>query len=103
MHSVDVYNVAPIGKIMRLTIPRSQGKQAYYDARKSSWGDIFPHPSKNRPQERFQVSSDEGDATAPRREAQSGKASSVPKRKKSRRDKIRDNHLDSLDLEDLDV
>ena len=39
---------------MRLTIPRSQGKQAYYDARKSSWGDIFPHPPKNRPQERYQ-------------------------------------------------
>jgi ribosomal protein RSM22 (predicted rRNA methylase) len=39
---------------MRLTIPRSQGKQAYYDARKSSWGDIFPHPPKNPPQERYQ-------------------------------------------------
>lgn len=42
------------GKIMRLTIPRSQGKQPYYDARKSSWGDIFPHPPKNAPQERYQ-------------------------------------------------
>jgi ribosomal protein RSM22 (predicted rRNA methylase) len=37
---------------MRITIPKSQGKQAYYDARKSSWGDIFPHPPKNPPQER---------------------------------------------------
>lgn len=37
---------------MRLTIPRSQGKQPFYDARKSSWGDIFPHPPKNRPLER---------------------------------------------------
>ena len=37
---------------MRMTIPRSQGKQPYYDARKSSWGDIFPHSSKNPPQER---------------------------------------------------
>lgn len=43
-----------IGKIMRLTIPRSQGKQEYYDARKSGWGDIFPHPPKNSPQERHQ-------------------------------------------------
>ncbi|KAG2138665.1 mitochondrial small ribosomal subunit Rsm22-domain-containing protein [Suillus bovinus] len=42
------------GKIMRLTIPKSQGKQPFYDARKSSWGDIFPHPPKNRPQEKFQ-------------------------------------------------
>ncbi|KAF8841935.1 hypothetical protein BDN67DRAFT_966448 [Paxillus ammoniavirescens] len=42
------------GKIMRLTIPKSQGKQAFYDARKSSWGDIFPHPPKNKPIERFQ-------------------------------------------------
>lgn len=38
---------------MRLTIPKSQGKQAFYDARKSSWGDIFPHPPKNRALERF--------------------------------------------------
>lgn len=37
---------------MRMTIPRSQGKQAYYDARKSSWGDIFPHRPKNTPQVR---------------------------------------------------
>jgi hypothetical protein len=36
------------GKIMRLTFPKSQGKQVYYDARKSAWGDIFPHPSKTR-------------------------------------------------------
>lgn len=39
---------------MRLTIPRSQGKQPYYDARKSSWGDLFPHEPKNAPQERYQ-------------------------------------------------
>jgi ribosomal protein RSM22 (predicted rRNA methylase) len=37
---------------MRMTIPRSQGKQPYYDARKSGWGDIFPHPPKNSAQER---------------------------------------------------
>lgn len=42
------------GKIMRMTIPKSQGKQPFYDARKSNWGDIFPHEPKNRPQERFQ-------------------------------------------------
>jgi ribosomal protein RSM22 (predicted rRNA methylase) len=41
------------GKIMRLTIPKSQGKQEFYDARKSSWGDIFPHEPKNPPHERF--------------------------------------------------
>jgi len=40
---------------MRMTIPKSQGKQPYYDARKSDWGDIFPHPSKNKPQERQHV------------------------------------------------
>ncbi|KAH7915708.1 mitochondrial small ribosomal subunit Rsm22-domain-containing protein [Hygrophoropsis aurantiaca] len=46
------------GKIMRLTIPKSQGKQPFYDARKSSWGDIFPHAPKNNPQERFQIAAD---------------------------------------------
>ncbi|GAA6037858.1 hypothetical protein JCM8097_005074 [Rhodosporidiobolus ruineniae] len=41
---------APSGDIERHTIPKSQGRQAYYDARKSSWGDTFPHPPKNGPQ-----------------------------------------------------
>ncbi|THH19690.1 hypothetical protein EW146_g1524 [Bondarzewia mesenterica] len=44
----------PEGKIMRLTVPKSQGKQPYYDARKSDWGDIFPHDPKNSPQVRYQ-------------------------------------------------
>jgi hypothetical protein len=30
----------------RLTITKSQGKQAYYDARKSSWGDLWPFGSR---------------------------------------------------------
>ena len=38
---------------MRLIIPKSQGKQPYYDARKSGWGDIFPHEPKNPPQEQL--------------------------------------------------
>lgn len=38
---------------MRITIPKSQGKQPFYDARKSSWGDIFPHEPKNPSQEKF--------------------------------------------------
>jgi len=42
----------PEAKIMRMTIPKSQGKQPFYDARKSSWGDLFPHEPKNKPQER---------------------------------------------------
>jgi ribosomal protein RSM22 (predicted rRNA methylase) len=28
-------------------IPRSQGKQPYYDARKADWGDLFPHEPRN--------------------------------------------------------
>ncbi|KAJ7109767.1 mitochondrial small ribosomal subunit Rsm22-domain-containing protein [Mycena epipterygia] len=44
----------PEGKIMRMTVPRSQGKQPFYDARKSGWGDIFPHAPKNPPQVRYQ-------------------------------------------------
>lgn len=35
------------GDIERFTIPKSQGKQAYSDARKSHWGDLFPHLAKN--------------------------------------------------------
>ncbi|KAG6846058.1 hypothetical protein H0H87_006422 [Tephrocybe sp. NHM501043] len=44
----------PEGKIMRLTIPKSQGKQEFYDARKAAWGDLFPHSPKNTPLERYQ-------------------------------------------------
>ncbi|ORY05222.1 Rsm22-domain-containing protein, partial [Basidiobolus meristosporus CBS 931.73] len=32
--------------IERMIIPKSQGKLEYRDARKASWGDIFPHCSK---------------------------------------------------------
>ena len=46
--------VLAAGKVMRITIPKSQGKQPFYDARKSSWGDMFPHEPKNTPQERYQ-------------------------------------------------
>lgn len=38
---------------MRLTFPRSQGKQVYYDARKSAWGDVFPHSPRNKEVERY--------------------------------------------------
>lgn len=37
------------GNIARHIIPRSQGKQHYYDARKAKWGDSFPWESKNGP------------------------------------------------------
>ncbi|CCM03775.1 uncharacterized protein FIBRA_05922 [Fibroporia radiculosa] len=60
------------GKIMRMTVPKSQGKQPYYDARKSNWGDIFPHAPKNAPQERYQPSRAKG-ATTPAKGEDIGK------------------------------
>ncbi|KAI8060766.1 mitochondrial small ribosomal subunit Rsm22-domain-containing protein [Gongronella butleri] len=36
------------GAIQRMVIPKSQGKIEYRDARKSAWGDAFPHLSKNK-------------------------------------------------------
>ncbi|KIO06885.1 hypothetical protein M404DRAFT_137276 [Pisolithus tinctorius Marx 270] len=71
------------GKIMRLTIPKSQGKQAFYDARKSSWGDLFPHPPKNKPVERFQ-SAQSGHGDGPLRGDDIGKrAKSRDKQRKA--------------------
>ncbi|KDN44375.1 hypothetical protein K437DRAFT_294865 [Tilletiaria anomala UBC 951] len=35
------------GAIERFTIAKSAGRQAYQDARKAQWGDLFPHSSKN--------------------------------------------------------
>lgn len=70
------------GKIMRLTIPKSQGKQAYYDARKSGWGDIFPHPPKNPPQERHQPLRTKRDGgTWPTSGADIGKRSDLDRKK----------------------
>jgi ribosomal protein RSM22 (predicted rRNA methylase) len=93
------------GKIMRLTIPKSQGKQEYYDARKSSWGDLFPHEPKNTPQERYQPTraKQQGGTTATqgadigkRRVSDSARTSYSElskdlkeKQKKTRRDRIR--------------
>ena len=39
--------VPPSGEIVRIVIPKSHGKQEYYNARKSAWGDLFPHDPKN--------------------------------------------------------
>jgi ribosomal protein RSM22 (predicted rRNA methylase) len=36
------------GEIQRMIIPKSQGKLPYRDARKAMWGDLFPHPPKNK-------------------------------------------------------
>jgi hypothetical protein len=33
---------------VRQTVAKSHSKQAYYDARKVNWGDLFPHPSKGK-------------------------------------------------------
>ncbi|WVF69805.1 3-methyl-2-oxobutanoate hydroxymethyltransferase [Kwoniella sp. CBS 6097] len=37
------------GNIQRMTFSKSHSKQGYHDARKSSWGDIFPHQPKSTP------------------------------------------------------
>lgn len=36
------------GNIERFTISKACGKQAYQDARKAKWGDLFPHSSRSR-------------------------------------------------------
>lgn len=82
---------------MRLTIPKSQGKQSFYDARKSSWGDIFPHPPKNKPIERFQPT-DEG-TTSKQQSIRDAKGSDVGKRSRGRdkKDKTRERSYAALD------
>jgi ribosomal protein RSM22 (predicted rRNA methylase) len=37
------------GELYRINVPKSQGKQIYTDARKSHWGDLWPHPPKGTP------------------------------------------------------
>jgi ribosomal protein RSM22 (predicted rRNA methylase) len=38
----------PVGKIERWTVPKSYSKQAYRDARKSNWGDLWALGAKSR-------------------------------------------------------
>ncbi len=37
------------GTFKRIIVPKSQGKDIYTEARKSKWGDLWPHPPKNPP------------------------------------------------------
>lgn len=39
---------SPNGSIQRFTISKSTGKQAYHEARKASWGDIFPRADEGK-------------------------------------------------------
>lgn len=50
---------------MRMTFPRSQGKQIFYDARKSNWGDLFPHTPKHSPVLRYTGSKPKASKDAP--------------------------------------
>lgn len=43
---------SPSGDIERFTVAKSHGKQEYYDARKSKWGDLFPHYDPERSQKK---------------------------------------------------
>lgn len=36
------------GNIERMTTPRSHSKQGYHDARKTYWGDLYPHTPKGK-------------------------------------------------------
>lgn len=37
------------GQFKRIIVPKSQGKDVFYEARKAKWGDLWPHPPKNDP------------------------------------------------------
>ena len=37
------------GNLQRILVPKSQGKLPYTDARKASWGDLWPHPPATKP------------------------------------------------------
>ena len=96
-----------------MTIPRSQGKQAYYDARKSNWGDMFPHPSKNKEVERYRppaegVSFGKWNDTGKRGNNRDGKktkysyeelGNEIKSRKKDERWERRKERRQSLDLD----
>ncbi|KAL8687150.1 MAG: hypothetical protein Q9218_006597 [Villophora microphyllina] len=45
----------PAGKIERWTVPRSYGKQAYTDARKARWGDLWALGAKTRILRRLKI------------------------------------------------
>lgn len=61
----------------RVIVPRSQGKEVFFDARKSKWGDLWPHPPKSasRPIDTLFVK--RGSRSAKRRGSQTPKTASL--------------------------
>ncbi|KAI9846737.1 MAG: 37S ribosomal protein S22 [Thelocarpon superellum] len=49
----------PAGRIERWTVPRSFSKQAYHDARKSKWGDLWALGAKTRVQRKIRLGREE--------------------------------------------
>jgi len=88
-----------IGHIERGIIPKSQGKVPYRDARKSIWGDLFPHEPKkpavrrNVPQsiEQLDVKSKEKDKVRIPSGQRSSKKINRSFKKKGRQEKHEDN------------
>jgi ribosomal protein RSM22 (predicted rRNA methylase) len=70
--TIDV--CTPAGTFERWTIPKSYGRQAYHDARKARWGDLWALGAKSRVPRNVRLGREEGDdATATPDRAREGK------------------------------
>lgn len=47
-HVILNVSTVPDGKVENWIIPKSMSKEIYHDARKSKWGDLWPHGAKTK-------------------------------------------------------
>ena len=99
----------PAGKIERWTVPRSFSKQAYRDARKSKWGDLWALGAKTRVQRNIRVGLKteksgtkntseaeaeqmDDDTLSDKRRASKSKFGKSPKKEKPKRKKLQEDY-----------
>ena len=99
----------PAGKIERWTVPRSFSKQAYRDARKSKWGDLWALGAKTRVQRNIRVGLPtaksqtknnpeteaeqmDDDTLSGKRRVSKSKFGKSPKKEKSKRKKLQEDY-----------
>ncbi|RJE20652.1 37S ribosomal protein RSM22 [Aspergillus sclerotialis] len=89
----------PAGQIERWTVPRSFSKQAFKDARKSQWGDLWALGAKTRLARNIKIGSKDGEG---KKERLARRAAAKAAMNEEGGDIDEQNEIDRLDKADLD-
>ena len=89
----------PAGQIERWTVPRSFSKQAFKDARKSQWGDLWALGAKTRLQRNIKIGSKDGEG---KKERLARRAAAKAAKEEEGGDVDDQSEIDTLDKANLD-